>query len=352
MGFYVERNYGCRIHVNGTQYKMQTVVLQNELLRISFYLDRGTDIFEFMYKPKDIDFLWRPVHPVVFPVTQNYANLSVSQFNDMYMGGWQELFPNGSGASQFETASLGFHGEVAFQPWNMEVIRDDPDCVQVKLWIHTVTMPYKLEKTLTLKSFDPILYIDEKISNLSDRELPYMWGHHPTFGYPFVTEKCRLDLPPCKVQTMIGDKSDHSIFAGGEKGDWPYLNDKQGNRVDLRFILKRDKPAADMIFASGLEEGWYTLSNDELGLGFGMRWPAEIFSHLWIWREWGGTKGYPYYGSGRVIAVEPFSSKPDASVHGLEEATKNGTIQYIAGKQEITVSLKAFAFETKKMEVD
>ena len=69
MIFYThERNFGCRL----TEYVykgLRTVTLQNELLRISVLADKGTDIFEFLYKPLDVDFMWRSPNGVRNPAT-------------------------------------------------------------------------------------------------------------------------------------------------------------------------------------------------------------------------------------------------------------------------------------------
>ncbi len=51
-----ERNYGCRICE--VIYKgLKTVFLENEKIRIGILADKGTDIFEFLYEPKEIDFM-------------------------------------------------------------------------------------------------------------------------------------------------------------------------------------------------------------------------------------------------------------------------------------------------------
>ena len=53
-----ERNYGCRI----TEYiyrGLRTIILENELIRVTILADKGSDIIEFLHKPTDTDFLWR-----------------------------------------------------------------------------------------------------------------------------------------------------------------------------------------------------------------------------------------------------------------------------------------------------
>lgn len=51
-----ERNYGCRIR-EYLYRDLKTLTLENELLRVSILADKGTDIFEFLYKPIDLDVL-------------------------------------------------------------------------------------------------------------------------------------------------------------------------------------------------------------------------------------------------------------------------------------------------------
>jgi hypothetical protein len=52
------RHYACR-HSLSTIEDYRALTLENELIRVTFLLDKGTDIIEFLYKPRDVDFLWR-----------------------------------------------------------------------------------------------------------------------------------------------------------------------------------------------------------------------------------------------------------------------------------------------------
>ena len=45
-----------------------------------------------------------------------------------------------------------------------------------------------------------------------------------------------------------------------------------------------------------MPEGWYAVTNEETGVGFGLRFPADVFPYLWYWRNLGGGWGYPWYG--------------------------------------------------------
>jgi hypothetical protein len=60
------RNYGCRIR-EYLYRDLKTVILENELLRISILVDKGTDIFEFLFKPLDLDVLWHSFNGIRSP---------------------------------------------------------------------------------------------------------------------------------------------------------------------------------------------------------------------------------------------------------------------------------------------
>ena len=51
-------NHGCRISDAWTFKGMRTIILENELLRVTVLVDKGSDIVEFRYKPRDLDFLY------------------------------------------------------------------------------------------------------------------------------------------------------------------------------------------------------------------------------------------------------------------------------------------------------
>ena len=55
-----------------------------------------------------------------------------------------------------------------------------------------------------------------------------------------------------------------------------------------------------------------------------MRWPAARLPYLWYWQNFRGSYGYPWFGTGNIFALEPFTSYP---AYGLAEAVRRG-VQY------------------------
>ena len=115
--FHHNRNYGCRI-TELTLEGHRCVALENEELRVTIIADKGTDIYEFLYKPRDVDFMWRTWAGLrershFEPSSPRAAGAHL----DYYEGGWQELFPNCGNISLHQGAEVGQHGEVLLLPW-------------------------------------------------------------------------------------------------------------------------------------------------------------------------------------------------------------------------------------------
>jgi len=162
------RNFGCRIRDDITYKGMRAVFLENNLLKVGILVDKGTDIFEFLYKPMDMDFVWLSPFgvrsPKDFMMTKNQAG---GRFMDFYEGGWQEIFPNGGDPCEIRGAEFGQHDEISLLPWSYEIIEDSKDSIEVKFWVNTRLTPFCLEKSLRLENNNPVLMVKEKVINKS-----------------------------------------------------------------------------------------------------------------------------------------------------------------------------------------
>ena len=202
MPAFPDRNWGCRIRE--TVFRgLRTITLENELLRILVLVDKGTDIYEFLYKPLDVDFMWRsplPLrNPALFSPTVANAN---GAFHDNYHGGWQEIFPTGGMPTTYKGAEFGWHGEVSLIPWDYAIVEDHPERIAVRFSTRTYRTPFYIEKTLSLSSGKAVLFFEEQVINEGEETLQFMWGHHPALGPNFVDENCRIDLAGAKVMVQ------------------------------------------------------------------------------------------------------------------------------------------------------
>ncbi|MCL5987067.1 MAG: DUF4432 family protein [Actinobacteria bacterium] len=343
------RNYGCRISTDYFYRDMRVAVLENQLLRISVLIDKGTDIFEFQYKPKGMDFMWLSPWGINSPskfvpsVNSRYGN-----FMDFYEGGWQEILPNFGYGGVFKGAEEGLHGEVSLIPWDFEILEDTPSAVSIKFKVRTYRTPFYLEKTLALKSDDPRLYITEKLKNEGYQDIDLMWTHHPTYGGEFLGENVVIDVPKCAVKFVLTpevEKSEMDDGYGDKTISWPRFAGYSGKEMDFsRFPTSDiDDLSTDEICIGDLDDGWYAVTNLDKNVGIGLSWDKGVFPYVWIWRMYGkGAGDFPWWGRVRCMALEVGTSY---SYRGLAGAIKNGTALKMKPQQEIKTSFLVVAYE-------
>lgn len=319
---------------------IKAIVLENELLRITVLLGKGTDIYEFLYKPQDIDFAWRAPNKLINP-TEFVATTGNEEgtFLDRYEGGFQEILPNGGPACSYKGAKLGQHGEISNIPWQYCIVCDEEEAISVKFSTRTCRTPFCIEKTMTLKSQDPTLYIEEVLVNEGNEDLELMWGHHPTIGYPFLSDQCVIKTTATKMRLSSETSFKTQRLQPDTIHSWP-LGNKDNQVIDFSKVPNIGANCADLVYLSDFDgEAIYEVINEELNLSFGMRWEKALFNYLWMWQVCGGSYGYPWYGRTYNLALEPWTSYPS---EGLETAIKNGTSLKLKKHETRTTKLEYF----------
>lgn len=334
------RKTGCRISLDYTYRGMRIAYLENEVLRVGVLLEKGADIFDFTYKPFDMDFMWQSPIEMRKPFVATSA-LPEGAFHDYYYGGWQEVLPSAGWASEPYLGTFqGLHGEVSLLPFKAIILEDTPERVSLRTWVRTYRSPLTLERIMTLKRDMAALYIYERLINESEGEYAIMWGHHPAFGAPFLDESCVVSTPALKVEVL--EYHPNGLWEPGGEYDFPMVpNRRSGEVQDITKVLPPSTKSVDVIFFKDLKEGWYLITNEQFGVGFGMAWDAQLFKYLWMWQVYGGHDDYPWYGRTYNCALEPFTSYPPA---GVPNAIKNETALLMKPGEVIETNLVAVAY--------
>ncbi len=339
------RNYGCRykeIIENG----YRSLILENEKIRVSIYIDKGSDIYELLYKPADIDFMWKsPLEINGNRKTPFAKESSDGCFSDIYEGGWQDILPNIGDPTDYKNIGLGLHGELFTLPFNYEVLKDSPGQVRVRLFTRMKRAPLFVEKELVIESDKSFLEINQSILNEAEEDFNFSWGQHPAIGVPFLDENCVMDIPEAeKAGTYKSVVSPNQMIPADTEFEWPMIKDNNGNMLDLSKVLSQKEKAAFVIYLKNVSEGWYAITSLKKNLGFGMIWDKNIFKHIWIWAVYKGYYGYPWYGRTYNIALEPWSSLPD----NFDEVLKNGDFISLKPGKSLNTKYTAVVYESDK----
>jgi galactose mutarotase-like enzyme len=271
-------------------------------------------------------------------------------FLDRFHGGWQEIFPGG-GPVNYRGADLGLHGEVTHLGWDYDILQDTPECIEVRMSVDCVRTPFRLERVMRIEKGNPALFLDETVTNLSSQTLDFMWGHHPSFGAPFLKQGVRLFIPTSKVEVTEPRFANSSILTPGAVFDWPHA--LAGERsLDLSQILGPDGGFSELLYLQELRESWYALVDPQQAVGFGLAWEKEMFPYVWFWSVYGESPDYPWWNRVYCVALEPWTSIPN----DLSKAMQRGTQKVLRGGESIQTSLCAVAIsgreEVKHISID
>ena len=334
------RKHGCRISLDYRYKGMRIAYLENEEIRVGVLLDKGADIFEFTYKPHDIDFMWQSPLTLRRPFVATSA-LPEGAFHDYYYGGWQEVLPSAGWASEpYQGTYQGLHGELSLLPFEAAIAEDSPERVSLVTRVRLYRSPLALERTMSLRRDGAALLIHERLHNESAGRFAIMWGHHVAIGEPFLDDSCVVETPAKTVEVLA--YHENGLWEPSVEFDFPKVRNRRTQEMqDITRVLGKDAKSVDVVFLKGLDQGWCGLTNQRQRVGFGMAWDHDLFKYLWMWQVYGGHTDYPWYGRTYNCALEPFTSYPPA---GIKKALDNGTAVTMEPGQTIETELVAVAY--------
>lgn len=331
-----DRNWGCRVDIDGTSRGWKCAVLQNQKLRVTILVGKGCDIVEVLYKPRDMD-----ITPRTSRGLRRYEEVisapwsEMGSFLDQYEGGWQEILPHGGQPGVYQGASFAQHGESSRLPWTVSVVKDCADRVEILCTSRLSIMPFFVEKRFSLNGDSAILTMSSTVRNGGAVELPLMAGYHLAFGAPFVGPGARIEMPKGTTYTAHTE----TVFetgrrSNGASGTWPSMKSDSGKELDMSE-LPPTETKSDLHYLKP-PEGWYAISASDKSITARVTWDHKVQPYLWFWQEFGAGKTYPWWGMEYLVGLEPWTSSPGS---GLADAVKAGTAAIIKPSELISTTL-------------
>lgn len=328
----------CRIS-NETIKGWRAVVLENDLLRVSVLPDKGADIYNFIHKSSEIDFLFKAPWELQPPGSPPREGSGDMAFLWNYEGCWQELFPSANDPCTYHGQTIPFHGEVAALPWQDQIIRADETEVTVRFSVRCQKTPFHLERLLRLRQGEPTLFLEETVTNESDQVAHFVWGHHCVIGPPFLEPGCRLNAPAQTIVTIPEIFEPTARLQPDQREPWPWAKLRDPSpfqeRVDLREVPGPEIHNHDDVYLTDLTAGWVAVTNPRLELTFSLHWDPTIFHWIIIWQPYGGAEAMPLTGI-YALGIEPWISRLN-----LEQAVAAGEAIELPGGVSFSTALRA-----------
>ena len=315
--------WGPRVREYDVAGGLRAVFLENELLRVGVLADRGSDVFELLYKPRDLDFAWlaterRPRRPRVHARLRGAVSGHLSR---RLAGGLAErrrpLVVRGRPlrAARRDQPS----------PRDSDVVEDAEQAVAVRFTVTARKSPLRLVKQLRLAAGEPSLH-DRRDADERERRCrcTLMWGHHIAFGPPFLEPGCRVRLPDAVEAIPHADPlNDGGRRVRAGRFRWPRGDATptgSGGR-DRRASPTRGAPS-ELLYLTGFPEGRYEIlrAAEQLGLRVELGRNGRCRTSG-SGRSSGASDRLPRYGRHYNVGLEPSPSYP---TNGLAEAVANG----------------------------
>ncbi len=272
--------------VSNSKYKdIESVVLENELLRVEIVPAAGARTASIVYKPKDEELLWQNPSEAHGPVVyaQSFSAGEKAGFDEMFPTINECLYPD----FPWRGAEMPDHGEVWALPW---CCRTEADSVE--LAVQGVRLPYRLTKKLRLEG--PVLKAVYRAENLSPFRMPYLYAAHPLFN---INPGDRVIVPDNLTSVINAAVSDRLPEYGKE---YPWTVS------DLAVVPAKNAAGYQKYYFKGINtEGWSALRREQAGVEIKMSVSADRLPYLGIWVNEGG------WDNQYNLALEPASAPMD-----------------------------------------
>lgn len=310
-----------RVDTHWRYRNLQAIVLENRELRVVILPELGAKVWEFVHKPSDRNLLWH--NPRVEPRPVPLGN----SYDDNWSGGWDELFPNDE-ALVYNGESYPDHGEMWCQPWSWDVLQGRGEAT-VRLWRDGAVTPTRMEKRITLREGKSCLHFSHRLTNNGQTDVDFLWKLHPALA---VSESCRLDIPlgRCLIPEGFRERLGESV----PEFTWPIARDTQGREVDMRRIPPMTARQMDFFYGTELNEGWCALTDTDEKIGFGLAFPKDVFSTVWLFASYGGWRNL------YTAILEPCTGYPLR----LNEAVQSGRFSRLAPGKTLEAEVVAVAY--------
>lgn len=288
------------------------IALENDKLSLTVFPGAGGKILDLVHKATGFNLLWQ--NPRV-RLTRTYPGAA---FDDVWCGGWDELLPTDAPCT-FDGNTYHDHGDLWIGPWEWSVERDDADEATLYMRRYGVSLPFLMERWISLRRDAQAVVFHHRLSNLGVRPFPFVWNLHVAHA---IEPGSRVRLPAGRVgvEPPFWGRATEDV----EELSWPLHEDGSGTCHDLSRVPGREEGVTEWLYTKDLGEGRCAVIHPSVGVGLELAFDAEVFTTVWLWGVFGGWRGH------YLLLTEPCTSPPgslaDNAARGRAAVLEDGGV--------------------------
>jgi galactose mutarotase-like enzyme len=280
------------------------IALRGSKLEVVVCPDAGGKILDLVHRESGANLLWR--NPRV-PVR---ATQPGHPFDDVWCGGWDELFPTDP-PCELDGNSYHDHGDLWIGPWEWDIQED-----VLYLRRYSASLPCLMERWISLERDALEVRVRYRLSNLGVRPVHYVWNVHVAHA---LQPGSRVQLPAQIVAAV-------PPYAGrvepGE-GDVAWSD-------DLGLLPGPDSGLSEYLVTHDLTEGSCAVTHPT-GLGLRLTFDRSVFPNVWLFAAYGGWRGHYF------LLTEPSTGAPGS----LADNVADGTATELGARESLETEVLA-----------
>jgi hypothetical protein len=283
------------------------VILENPFLRAVVIPALGGRVWELEDRVRGRHWIW---HREDVPLQACEPGAS---YDDVWAGGWEELFPNDA-AGPFEGRALPDHGEWWTLAWTVALSSGGNEA-RLRLTAESTIVRAALVKEFVLPADRASLAVEYGITSREAEPFHFLFKQHLPVS---LTTGCRLRLPGGRVDAV--DPSFGTVLPGAGPYAWPLAREGGAAAVDLQIVPARETAAREFVYVRDLPDGWCGVDDLDAAASIRMHYDRPDFPFVWLFLSYGGWRNV------YTAVLEPCTNVPK----DLAEAVRLGQAARLA----------------------
>jgi len=279
----------------------EVVVLENSRIRAVVIPSLGGRVWELLDRVRERQWIWHR------PDVGLAASPPGSCYDDVWAGGWEELFPTDA-PGDFEGCILPDHGEWWTAEWAVVEASGGAEAV-VRLVTKTHIRRPSCVKEYRLAGDADTITVFYRIENHEPKAFHFLFKQHLPIA---LTPSCQLVLPGGRVTAV--DPAFGTVLPGPGPFNWPIARSADGHEVDLRQVPCPSSKTREFLYVTDLPESWCGVDDLERGASLRLHYDVRGMPYLWLFLSYGGWRDC------YTAVLEPCTNMPK----DLSEAVRVG----------------------------